>query len=248
VREEVAGVLYYWATLSLLLGLVVGSFLNVVVYRVPRRESLVRPGSHCPGCGTAIRWHDNIPVAGWLLLRGRCRSCRTRIAIRYPLVEALTGAAFLAAFWRLGVSPFLLVAWAFVAVLIVLVFINHDHLVVPNRIVVPAVVCGLGASVGLDPRHWWHYLAASAGAGLAVLLMSFLRPGSAGLGEVKIALLVGAVLGSYVLVALPVALALVFVGEMTLVFGKNYRLIARTAYVPCLAIGAAAAVFFGRLV
>jgi prepilin signal peptidase PulO-like enzyme (type II secretory pathway) len=239
---------YYLTTISILFGLVIGSFLNVVIYRVPRRESLVRPGSHCPGCGVGISWFDNIPVVSWLLLRARCRSCRTRISSRYPLVEGITGLAYAAAFWRIGPSPALLLAWAFVAVLIVLVYVNHDHLVVPNRLVVPAVIVGLGAAMALDPQHWWHYLAACSGAGLFVLLLSLARPGTTRFGETKIAFLMGAVLGPYVLVALPVALILGIVGEISLVFREKYRLIARTAFAPYLAVGAAMAVFFGQLV
>lgn len=86
------------AALAGLLGLAVGSFLNVVIYRVPRGESLSRPRSRCPGCQTPIRWYDNVPVASWLLLRGRCRACAARISVQYPLVELATGAAFAAAF------------------------------------------------------------------------------------------------------------------------------------------------------
>jgi leader peptidase (prepilin peptidase)/N-methyltransferase len=139
-------------------------------------------------------------------------------------------------------------AWAFVAMLIVLVYINHDHLVVPNRLVLPAVAVGLGAAVALDPWHWWHYVAGCVGAGLFVFLLSLLRPGTTRLGEAKIALLMGAVLGPYVLVALPIALILGIVGEISLVFRQKYRLIARTAYVPHMAVGALMAVLFGQLV
>jgi leader peptidase (prepilin peptidase)/N-methyltransferase len=238
---------YYLAIWSLLLGLVIGSFLNVVIYRVPRRESLVRPGSHCPGCGMAIRWYDNIPVASWVLLRGHCRSCHTPIAVRYPLVEGITGLAFLAAFWRVGPSATLLLAWAFIAVVVAVAFIDHDHLVIPNRIVFPALACGLAASIALDPKHWWQYVAGSIGAGLLALLVSFLRPGITRFSEVKMALLLGAVLGPYVLVALPVAAALGIVGGITLLFRKNYRLRGRTVLVPYLAAGAVMATCFGQL-
>jgi leader peptidase (prepilin peptidase)/N-methyltransferase len=238
---------YYLAIWSLLLGLVIGSFLNVVIYRVPRRESLVRPGSHCPGCGVAIRWHDNIPVASWVLLRGRCRSCHSRIALRYPLVEGITGLAFLATFWRVGPSATLPVAWAFIAVVIVLAFINHDHMVIPNRIVFPAVVCGLAAAIFLDPRHWWQYLAGCVGAGLFALLVAMVRPGVTRFSEVKMALLLGAVLGPYVLVALPFAALLGIFAGISLLFPQNYRLRVRTVFVPYQAAGAVMAVCFGQL-
>ena len=238
---------YYLAIWSLLLGLVIGSFLNVVIYRVPRRESLARPGSHCPGCGVAIRWYDNIPVASWLLLGGHCRSCGTPIALRYPLVEGITGLAFLAAFWRMGPSATLLVAWAFIAVVVALAFINHDHMVIPNRIVFPALVCGLAASIALDHQHWWQYVAACMGAGLLALLVSVVRTGITRFSEVKMALLLGAVLGPYVLVAVAAATIFVIVARMSLLFGEKYRLRARTVFVPYLAAGAVMAMCFGQL-
>lgn len=223
---------YYLAVWSLLFGLVIGSFLNVVIYRLPRRESLVSPGSHCPGCGTAIRWFDNIPVMSWLLLRGRCRSCRSSISMRYPLVEGLTGAAFLAAFLRVGPSAAVLLAWALIAVLVTLAFIYHDHGVVPGWSVFPAAVCGLGAAVALDPGRWWYYAGASAGAGLLVFALSLADPGRTHLGQAKVALLVGAVFGPWALAAIPVAALLWVLAGITLGFWQNSRLRARTVFAP----------------
>ena len=223
--------LYYLAIWSLLLGLTIGSFLNVVIYRLPRRESLVRPGSHCPGCGMAIRWYDNVPVASWLLLRGRCRGCRSSIAVRYPIVEGITGVAFMAAFWLVGISPALVLAWAFIAVLVTLAFISHDHSVMPNRIVAPAVLCVLGASIALKPHLWWHYVAGCLGAGALVLLFSYFYPGVARFSQVKIALLVGALFGLSAVVALPIALILGTLAGISLVFWQKGRLRARTVFV-----------------
>jgi leader peptidase (prepilin peptidase) / N-methyltransferase len=244
---ERADVQYYMAIWSLLLGLVIGSFLNVVIYRLPRRESLIHPGSHCPGCGSAIHWYDNIPVVSWVLLRGRCRSCHSPIAFRYPLVEGITGLAFLAAFLRVGPSAALLLAWAFIAVVVALAFINHDHGVIPNHIVFPAVTCGLAAAIALDPQHWWEYPVACLGAGLVALVLSAARPGVTRYSEVKMALLLGAVLGPYVLVALPVAVLLGIFSRMTLLFRENYRLRVRTVFVPYQAAGAFMALCFGQL-
>ena len=101
---------YLLYAFSFMFGLVLGSFLNVVIYRLPLHESLARPGSHCPKCGTAIHWYDNVPVVSWLVLRGKCRSCQAPIAIRYVLVEAITGIAFCLAMWRFGLTWPLLVA------------------------------------------------------------------------------------------------------------------------------------------
>ncbi len=221
---------YYLAVWSLLFGLVIGSFLNVVIYRLPRRESLTHPGSHCPACGAAIRWYDNVPVLSWLVLRGRCRSCHTRIAIRYPLVESLTGAAFLGAFLGIGLSPAVLLAWALAAVLVVLLFIDHDLAIVPNRVLLPAVACGLGAAAALDPGHWWYYPAGSAGSGLVALTAASLVPGVARFSVAKIALLLGAVFGLWAVPAVPVALALAAVAGNTPVFREKGRLRARARF------------------
>ena len=226
--------LYYLAVWSLLLGLVIGSFLNVVIYRLPRNESLVRPGSHCPGCGAAIRGYDNIPVVSWLLLRGRCRSCHDPISARYPLVESLTGVAFLAAFLVVGISPAVFLAWGFIAVLVTLAFIDHDLSVMPNRIVFPAVLVCLAASVALHPQVWWHYAAGCLGAGVLALAFSISCPGVPRFSLVKITLLVGAVFGLYALVALPIALLLQTLAGISLVFWQKGRLRARTILVPHL--------------
>ena len=223
--------LYYLAVWSLLLGLVIGSFLNVVIYRLPRHESLVRPASHCPGCGTTIRGYDNIPVVSWLLLRGRCRSCRNPISVRYPLVESLTGIAFFAAFWLIGISPAVFLAWVFIAVLVTLAFINHDLSVVPNRIVFPAVLVCLASSVALHPQTWWQYVAGCLGAGALALAFSTICPGVPRFSAVKISLLVGAVFGLSALVALPIALLLGTFTGISLVFWQKGRLRARTTLV-----------------
>ena len=226
--------LYYLAAWSLLLGLVIGSFLNVVIYRVPRRESLVKPSSHCPGCGMTIRWYDNIPVLSWLLLRGRCRSCHSPISARYPLVESITGVAFLIAFWRIGISPAVLLAWAVIALLVTLAFINHDHSVIPNRIVFPAVPCALAASIALHPQLWWHYVAGCAGAGVLALAFALLYPGVTRLTEAKVAFLLGAVFGPYAIVGVLIAMVVGTLAGISLVFWQKGRLRARTVFVPYL--------------
>jgi leader peptidase (prepilin peptidase) / N-methyltransferase len=223
--------LYYLAAWSLLFGLVIGSFLNVAIYRVPRHESLVRPASHCPGCGTTIRGYDNIPVVSWLLLHGRCRSCHNPISARYPLVESLTGVAFLAAFLIIGISPAVFLAWVFIAVLVTLGFIEHDLSVVPNRIVLPAVLVCLASSIALHPQAWWQYVAGCLGAGAVALGFSVISPGVPRFSGVKIALLVGAVFGMYTLVALPIALLLGTFAGISLVFWQKGRLRARTMLV-----------------
>jgi len=239
---------YLLFALSGLLGLVLGSFLNVVIYRLPRRESIVRPASHCPGCGTGIRWYDNVPVASWLMLRGRCRACGVRISVRYPVVETLTGIAFVLAMWRFGPSWPLLVAWAFIAAMMVIAFIDYDHMIIPNQIVLPGAVLGLLASVALHPQRWWVYVAGSLGAATFMFLLAMLWPGSMGPGDIKMALFMGAVLGAHVLVALFIAFLFGSIAGvyMMLVQGRSRK--AKIPFGPYLAIGAVLAVFLGEMI
>ncbi|MFH0916221.1 MAG: prepilin peptidase [bacterium] len=237
---------YYYYVVSLLLGLVVGSFLNVVIYRVPRRESIVHPGSRCPGCESAIRFYDNIPVLSWLILRARCRACGARISVRYPLVEAISGVAYVLAFWRIGLDWPLLVAWAFIAAMVAIAFIDYDHMIIPNRIVIPGALVGLMASVAIHPQGWWVYIAGSLGAGTFMFLLAMLWPGGMGPGDIKMALFMGAVLGAYVLVAL---FAAFFFGSLAGVFMLAVQKRSRKEKIPFgpyLALGAVLATLVGE--
>jgi leader peptidase (prepilin peptidase)/N-methyltransferase len=237
---------YYLYAVALMLGLVVGSFLNVVIYRLPRHESLVRPGSHCPSCGTPIRAYDNIPIVSWLILRGKCRNCRSRISARYVLVEAITGASFVLAFWRFGLDWRLLVAWAFIAAMVAVAFIDYDHMIIPNKIVLPGAVMGLLASMALDPQRWWVYVAGSLGAAAFMFALALIWPGGMGPGDIKLALFMGAVLGAYVMVALFVAFFLgSLVGVFMLLVQKRSRK-EKIPFGPYLAMGAILAALVGE--
>ena len=149
-------------------GAAVGSFLNVVVARVPAGESIVHPRSRCPGCRTPIAWYDNVPVLSWILLRGRCRSCRTGISIRYPLVEILGGAAALVAVSRHGLSLPALAEFAFAATLLALSFIDLDTWLLPHVLTVPLLAAGVGLSAaGLTAAP--SFLGSLAGAAVGWL-------------------------------------------------------------------------------
>src|SRR2546421_4010399 len=127
-------------------GAIIGSFLNVVIHRVPRDESIAFPASHCPSCGTAIRPYDNIPVVSWAVLRGHCRSCRAPISARYPAVELLTAVLFALTFWlRSGLTLSLPFDLAFVAAILALVFIDAEHMILPNVITYPGIIVALVA-------------------------------------------------------------------------------------------------------
>ena len=240
---------YYLYALSLVFGLCLGSFLNVVVWRLPRRESLVRPASHCPGCGETIRWYDNVPVVSWLVLQGRCRACGTRISPRYILVESLTGVAFALAMWRFGAGWPLLIAWAFIAAMVAIAFIDYDHMIIPSWIVFPGALVGLGASIALHPQRWWVYLVAAAGgAAFFFLLVLFWPGGGMGMGDVYMAVFMGAVLGTSVLVAFFTAFLLgSLLGIYLLLVLKRSRK-TKVPFGPFLAVGAVLAVFLGETI
>ncbi|MEV6492470.1 prepilin peptidase, partial [Actinoplanes sp. NPDC051633] len=181
-----------------LLGLAVGSFLNVVIHRVPRDESLVTPGSHCPACGSAVRNRHNIPVLGWLLLRGRCADCRAPISARYPLVEAGTAALFVAVAARFGLSWELPAYLYLAAIAIALAAIDLDVFRLPDAIVKPsyAVALALLISAAYLGDNWW---AVARGLIAAATMWLFFRVvaifGPMGGGDIKLAPLLGFYLG-----------------------------------------------------
>jgi leader peptidase (prepilin peptidase)/N-methyltransferase len=187
------------AIIIVILGLVVGSFLNVVIHRLPRGQSLVWPGSACPKCGTAIRWYDNVPVIGWLMLRGRCRSCRAPISLRYPIVEIVTMLAFLATWWATGEDLLLVPRLVFVAALIALFAIDLEHQLLPNVITVPGIVAGVLFALYLPPGIRESLIGVAVGGGVLWAIgeaWSRLRGMEAmGFGDVKMLAMVGAFLG-----------------------------------------------------
>jgi leader peptidase (prepilin peptidase)/N-methyltransferase len=184
-----------------LFGLVVGSFLNVVIHRVPVRESVVSPASHCPKCGVGIKAYDNVPVFSYLLLRGRCRNCKERIPVSYPVVEASTAILFGAAIYAFGISLRFAIALVFIVVLVALAGTDYEHRLLPNVIVGPATVLGLLLSAFLRPDWWWVYpVAALIVAGL-LFLLAIIYPGGMGMGDVKMGGMLGAFLGPYAALA-----------------------------------------------
>jgi leader peptidase (prepilin peptidase)/N-methyltransferase len=189
-----------------MLGLAVGSFLNVVAYRLPRGESLSRPRSRCPACATPVRPRDNVPVLSWLVLRGRCRDCKVAISARYPLVEALTAALCVAVALAGGGDRDTWLGLAFVLLLVPIAFIDLEHRIIPNKLT------GLGAGTALAlvtllrPHDLPEHLAAAAGGGGFLLIAAIAKPGGMGMGDVKLAGVMGLFLGAAVVPALFVAL------------------------------------------
>jgi leader peptidase (prepilin peptidase) / N-methyltransferase len=180
-------------------GLAIGSFLNVCIHRLPRRQSIVHPPSRCPGCGALLRWYDNVPVVGYLLLRGRCRSCREAISPMYPAVELATLAAFLLHYWQLGLDPLLVPRLILAAALIVLFAIDLRHQILPNVITLPGVVAGFGFSLFLPPGWAASLLGILLGGGsLWLIAETYYRLRGVegmGMGDVKMLAMIGAFLG-----------------------------------------------------
>jgi leader peptidase (prepilin peptidase) / N-methyltransferase len=187
------------------LGAVLGSFLNVVIHRLPRGESLASPGSRCPTCGAPIAPYDNIPVLSWLLLRGRCRHCGASISPRYPAVELLTAATFAAVVAVRGFDDDLLLELPFVACLIALAGIDLDHKLLPNKIVYPMAVYGLAATVIVDSGDLVEHLIAGAGGFLFLFIALLAYPRGMGMGDVKLAGAMGLYLGLSLVPAMLVA-------------------------------------------
>jgi leader peptidase (prepilin peptidase) / N-methyltransferase len=186
-------------------GAVVGSFLNVVIYRLPRGESLVHPRSRCPGCGTQIASYDNIPIVSWLLLRGRCRHCGEPISPRYPAVELITALVFAAVVLVRGFDDDLIIELPFVAALIALAGIDLDHKLLPNKIVYPLAVWGIVAVLIADRSDTVEHLVAGAGAFLFLLAAALAYPSGMGMGDVKLSGVMGIYLGVSVIPALLIA-------------------------------------------
>ena len=186
-------------TILVVLGLTVGSFLNVCIHRIPRGQSLVYPGSRCPHCGYALRWYDNVPVLGYLSLLGRCRKCHTRISVRYPLVELATLALFVVHGMVFGWSALLVPRLLFACMLVVLFAIDLEHQLLPNVITLPGIVIGLIASAVLPPGFIDAIIGVLVGGGVLWLIGEayYRYSGQEGLGggDVKMLAMIGAFLG-----------------------------------------------------
>jgi leader peptidase (prepilin peptidase)/N-methyltransferase len=235
-------------TFAGVLGAIVGSFLNVVSYRLPRHESLISPASHCPKCATPVKPYDNIPILSWLLLRGHCRSCAAPISPRYPLVEALTAALCVGAVLAHASASGVALSVALILLVVPAAMIDLEHRIIPNAITALGAVLALVIGLALDPAGEPERLIAAAGAGGLLLLAALAYPGGMGMGDVKLAGVMGLFLGRSVAPAILVALlAGVLVGA-AIIAQKGARAGRKTAvpFGPFLALGAIVAVFAGQ--
>jgi leader peptidase (prepilin peptidase)/N-methyltransferase len=227
--------------------LALGSFLNVVAARLPEGRSLRHPPSSCRSCGTQVRWRDNVPLLSFILLRGRCRTCGGRIGLRYFLVELFTALLVAGCFLRFGLSGEAFLAAFFVSVLVVLSAIDFEHRILPDKIVLPAAAVVLVAQIALAPERWLEWTLAALGAALFLFAAVLLYPKGMGMGDVKLCLLLGALLGKLVLVGLMIGMLAALLPATVLLarHGAAARKMA-IPFGPFLAFGAIVALFWGE--
>jgi leader peptidase (prepilin peptidase)/N-methyltransferase len=238
--------------ISIILGAMVGSFLNVCIHRLPKEESVVRPGSHCPKCKTPIRFYDNIPLLSYLLLKGKCRYCHTSISIQYPIVEAVTALSSFFLFVTFGVSWSYIYYFSFVAALIAITVIDLYHQIIPDVISLPGIVVGLLGSLVIPQITFWTSLIGMVVGGGSLFLVAtgyqwlFKREGMGG-GDVKLLAMIGAFLG-WKAVILTILLSS-FIGSIIgiavmLIKGKDFKY--AIPFGPFLALGAVISLFWGE--
>ena len=232
-----------FAALAFWPGLALGSFLNVVAARVPLKRSIVRPPSACMACGYEIAWYDNVPVVSWIVLRGRCRSCGTGISIRYPAVELATALLVAGCFWRFGLSGRAAVGALFCAALVAVAATDLEHLIIPNRIVLPAAAAVLAAQTAVQPSPEW--VIAALGASLGLFVLAIVYPAGMGMGDVKLALMLGAALGKTVIVAIMLgAFSGAVFGVVLIARGGSRK--TKIPFGVFLALGSVVALFWGN--
>jgi leader peptidase (prepilin peptidase)/N-methyltransferase len=226
--------------IAMLGGLVVGSFLNVVIYRLPRRESLATPRSRCPACETPVRPRDNVPVLSWLLLRGRCRDCGAPIALRYPLIEALTALLYGAVVLVEGSTVDIALGFILVTVIVPAAAIDLEHRIIPNRLLAAGSGLALIAGLALDPGGEPQRVIAALAAGGFLFAAAIAYPSGMGMGDVKFAAFLGLCLGSAVAPAMMTALIAGVAIGAAVIARKGVAAGRKTAvpFGPSLALGA----------
>jgi leader peptidase (prepilin peptidase)/N-methyltransferase len=241
--------------MTFLIGSVIGSFLNVCIYRIPRNLSIISPSSRCPSCNTAIKPYDNVPVISFLLLSGRCRYCKAKISLRYPLVETLNALFYGAVLWRYGVGWYTPVFFAFCSSLLVIAFIDLDFQIIPDVITIPGILIGLIASSVILPDPFARnsllgfkgsVIGLLSGSGLFYLIAILSRGGMGG-GDIKMMAMVGAFTGwkSILLTTFAASLLGSIVGIFLMIFkGKGRK--TKIPFGPFLAVGAIIALFYGE--
>lgn len=237
------GLLYL---LIFMAGASIFSFLNVVIYRLPRKISFVKGRSHCPSCGAELKWYDMVPVLNWFYLRGKCRVCKAPISFRYPAVEGLGGALALLCFWKCGASAQALTAFAFLGVLAVVTFVDADTMEIPNGLVLAAALTAAAAWLFGEAPVWQERLIGAVCVSVPMLLLTLAIPGAFGGGDIKLMCAAGLFLGWKLSLA-AVFLAIVGGGlyGIFLLAARKKGKKEHFAFGPFLCAGMAVALFWG---
>ncbi|MBU2590716.1 MAG: prepilin peptidase [Nitrospinota bacterium] len=232
--------------ISFILGTIIGSFLNVCIYRLPRKESVVSPPSHCRSCDSRIAWYDNVPIVSWLVLRGKCRGCGSPISIEYPIVEFVTGLIYLFTYLRYGQSPYLVIYLLLFSAFLVIAIIDFKHQIIPDMITLP------GTAIGIAAPFFLNYMTPKAsiigllvGGGLFFLIALLSRGGMGG-GDIKLMAMIGTFVGwPGVLVTTMIGSLLgAIVGIALMIMGKKGRK-SQIPFGPFLIIGATVYILWG---
>ena len=239
IREVISYIVF------ILTGLIMGSFLEVAAYRVPRKISIIKPVSFCPSCKKPIAFYDNIPVLSYLILRGKCRNCRNRIPITSPIIELLTGLLFLANYIFFGISLKTLNGIILCCLLIVISFIDINFRIIPNIIVLPFALTGLVINIFNNLSKWWFPLAFGAGAFAFMLIIHLIYPRGMGMGDVKLSLMIGAFLVKNVIVALFSGFLIGAIYGLVLIIRKR-KFKQTIPFGPFISVGSVIALFYGN--
>ncbi len=239
--------------IALVLGCVLGSFYNVVIYRLPAGQSIVYPGSKCPACGNAIAAFDNIPMMSYLLLGGKCRHCKASISIRYPIVEGISGLLALLLFRRYGLHPQLVIEFIFCSLLLIIAMIDIDTFIIPDILSLPGIALGLLFSFFTPRLSWWDsLLGIILGGGILYLIATgyslLRRKEGMGGGDIKLLGMIGAFIGwpgvAFTILVSSVSGMLI---ALPLMWRSGKGLGSAIPYGPFLALGAVAYIFWGQL-
>ena len=236
-------ILYYF--LFTIVGLIIGSFLNVLIYRLPRNISIVKPSSFCPKCNKKIAFYDNIPFFSYIFLMGKCRNCGSKIPIRYPIVEVLTAFLFALNYYFFNISLTCLSGIIFTSALIAVSFIDIDFQIIPNQIVLPLTLVGVALSIIINPSKWWVILSFSAGAFLFMFLITLIYPKGMGMGDVKLSLMCGAFLVQKIVPGLFIGFLAGSLFGVIMIIIKKKKLKQAIAFGPFISLGALTALFLG---
>lgn len=238
-----SNIIYY--IILIILGLVIGSFLNVVISRLPGKIPVVSYSSFCPACNSRIKFYDNIPLLSYIILKGRCRNCKNKIPIRYPVVEALTSFLFAVSYYFFGISFHLLLSIIMISGLIIISFTDIENEVIPNIIVLPFAIIGLLINIFLIPNRWWVVLAFAFGAFLFMLIINMIYPKGMGMGDVKLSLMAGSFLVEKIIPGLFIGFLTGSIFGLLMIAIRKKKLKQTMPFGPFISLGCIIALFFG---